>query len=344
MTEQGASAGGETYSERLGALTAGQIQAALARFGLGELVEISKVSGGLFGQNVFIASTQGRYVLRGAPHYPWQFPKERLGAALLHQHTAVPVAHPYMLDESDDIFGWPYILMPRLRGARPVGGHLSEAEQVEIARALGKNLAQMHTLEWSFAGEYELASNAILPFRDGYPAWLAADVRRWLALAAAHGDATTAADVAWVEQIIREAQPALAASFKPCFVMNDYNPGNVLVDRVEGAWRVTGLFDLMEYYFGDGEADLMRMIASYLDSGDLHGAQLARAFGAAYLERRPSRQGFARRYALYMLRDRLIVWEYGTRPGHQWFPPGWSLRDYAERYMASAGLFEQYMA
>ena len=31
-----------------------------------------------------------------------------------------------------------------------------------------------------------------------------------------------------------------------------------------------------------------------------------------------------------MLRDRLIVWEYGTRPGNNWFAPGQSFRDYAE--------------
>src|SRR5437773_1333822 len=120
-------------------------------------------------------------------------------------------------------------------------------------------------LIWPFAGEYDLTSNTIQPFGEGYPQRFVADVRRWLALAHGHGAATTADDVIWTEQVIRDVQSALAVGFQPCFVMNDYNPGNVLVDRVHGEWRVTGLFDLMEYYFGDGEADMMRLMASYLD-------------------------------------------------------------------------------
>ncbi len=66
------------YSERLGVLDDRQFQAALARLGLGDFVRADPVSGGLFGQNVFVTSTTGAWVLRGAPHYDWQFPAERL--------------------------------------------------------------------------------------------------------------------------------------------------------------------------------------------------------------------------------------------------------------------------
>jgi len=159
-------------------------------------------------------------------------------------------------------------------------------------------------------------------------------------LARGHGTATTDDDIAWTEQVISDAQPALAVDFQPCFVMNDYNPGNVLVERVQGEWRVTGLFDLMEYYFGNGEADLMRLVASYLARGQENDRKLAQTFGTAYLESRSASQGFAERYALFMLRDRLIVWEYGTRPGQNWFPEGQSFRDYAERYIESYRLFK----
>lgn len=317
-------------------LTPQQFQAALARFGLGAFVNAAPVTSGLFGQNVFVTSTQGEYVLRGSPHYPWQFPKEQFGAALLHKQTAVPVAHPYLFDPTTDIFGWPYLLMPRLHGMNPVEHPLPMAEKLAIAHTLGENLAQLHTLTWPFAGEYDLASNTIQPFHGGFAAWVTADTRRWLALARENGNATTADDVVWTERVIAAAQDALAVEFQPCFVMNDYSPGNVLVDCVQGTWQFTGLFDLMEYYFGDGEADLMRLIAIYLDREAQDGWQLAQRFGKTYLARRPTRPGFAERYALYMLRDRLIVWEYGTRPANQWFPAGQSFQDYAERYVLSS--------
>src|SRR3712207_1733014 len=119
------------YSQRLGAITPHQFQLALTRFGLGTFVDATPVSQGLFGQNVFVRSSQGEYVLRGAPHYPWQFPKERFGATLLHERTQVPVAYPYLLDTATDIFGWPYLLMPRLHGTSPADPHLTHAEQIE---------------------------------------------------------------------------------------------------------------------------------------------------------------------------------------------------------------------
>ncbi len=191
-------------------------------------------------------------------------------------------------------------------------------------------------------------SHTIQPFPDGFAHWIAADIRSWLAKARANAAAmppTTPDDLAWTERVIEEAAPALAVAFQPCFVMNDYNPGNLLVAQVptagdvHGAWQVTGLFDLMEYYFGDGEADLVRLVAIYLDKEPQAGAQLAQAFGTAYLAARPPREGFAARYSLYMLRDRAIVWEYGTRPEHNWFPTSPSFRAYAEPYMATTRLF-----
>ncbi len=323
------------YSQRLGALTAHQFQTALTRFGLGTFVDATPVSHGLFGQNVFVQSSQGAYVLRGAPHYPWQFPKERFGAMLLHKHTLVPVAYPYLLDTSTDIFGWPYLLMPRLHGTSPAAPHLTDAERLDIAQALGHTLAHMHQLTWPRAGVYDLSSNSIQPFGEGFAHWIAADILRWLVLARANGPATTPDDVLWVEHVIGEAHAARARPFQPCFVMNDYNLGNVLVHRIHGTWQVSGLFDLMEYYFGDGEADLMRLIAVYLEQGHQRGVPLARAFVTTYLTQKPAGTGFAERYALYMLRDRLIVWEYGTRPGNNWFAQGQSFRDYAEPFTQS---------
>jgi hygromycin-B 7''-O-kinase len=185
MSEDTAQPAAHVYSQRLGALTPQQFQAALTRFGLGTFVDATLVAHGLFGQNVFVQSTQGEYVLRGVPHYPWQFPKERFGATLLHERTQVPVAYPYLFDTSTDIFGWPYLLMPRLHGSSPAEPRWTDAERLDIAQALGQNLFHMHQLTWPFAGAYDLSSDTIQPFGDGFAAWIAADLRQWLAAARA---------------------------------------------------------------------------------------------------------------------------------------------------------------
>lgn len=82
------------YSERLGDITDTQLQAALDRFGLGGLRSASPAPGGLFGQNIFLTTTEGEFVLRGAPHWnpagedDWQFPKERFFSRLVHDQPS----------------------------------------------------------------------------------------------------------------------------------------------------------------------------------------------------------------------------------------------------------------
>ena len=63
------------YSARLGRISPAQFQAALDRVGHGAFVRAAPIPLGNFGQNVFVTATSGEYVLRGAPHYAWQFPK-----------------------------------------------------------------------------------------------------------------------------------------------------------------------------------------------------------------------------------------------------------------------------
>jgi len=61
------------YSKRLGDIKDEQLQKALDRFDLGKLIKVEKILFGNFGQNVFVYSDKGEFVLRGCPHNPQQF-------------------------------------------------------------------------------------------------------------------------------------------------------------------------------------------------------------------------------------------------------------------------------
>ena len=311
------------YSKRLGVLSHDQFQAALDRFDLGGLVRVEPVPFGNFGQNVFLTSARGRYVLRGARFYPWQFPRERFFTQLLHERTSAPVPWPYLVDSSDDIFGWSYVIMPRMPGLQlvdpDVRGTLSADDRCGIAGAMGTTLAQMHTLVWPFAGEYDLETDTIQPLGMGYGEWVISSIRHYLQLAILHSDRTTDADVEWVERLIDQGRDALEVPYEPCFVMQDYKEGNAVAECREGIWRISGVFDYMEPYFGDGEADLPRQTAAYADEN----VELAREFVGAYMAQmdecsRSFRPGLAERFPVYMLLDRLIIWEFGQRCGVWW--------------------------
>jgi hygromycin-B 7''-O-kinase len=95
-------------SKRLGPIGHDQLSRTLARFDLGDLLKVEPVPFGLFGQNLFITSSVGEFVFRGAPLGPPQFPTERFFTRLLHERTSVPVPWPYQIDDSCDFFPWSY--------------------------------------------------------------------------------------------------------------------------------------------------------------------------------------------------------------------------------------------
>jgi hygromycin-B 7''-O-kinase len=346
------------YSARLGVISTSQFQAALDRFDLGKFVQAEPIPFDLFGQNVFVTSTKGAFVLRGDPHFPWQFPTEQFFVQQLHEHTHVPVPYPYLIDDSPAIFGWSYVIMPRMAGLQvtdpQVKKTLSAEDKMGIARALGENLAAMQELTWPFSGRYRTDSQAVQPFElreelaHPFPiAWdqrasaleprevtfserITAKIRHMLWQAASYNDRTSSSDMAWAEEVIEGAKAALDDDFQPCFVMEDYKDANVVLDHNQGKWSVSGVFDLMGGCFGDGEADLARQVCVYLEE-DPH---LAHEFIQAYLAKKPPRPGFRERFPVYLLYERLVIWEYAQRTQPAWWDDGLTLRQWAERYIS----------
>ena len=313
------------YSERLGVLRAEQLQAALDRFDLGALVDAAPMAGGLFGQNLLVTSTRGEWVLRGCPHFDWQLPKERLVARLIAERTSLAAPWPYLVEPSPEIFGWSFALMPRLPG-RPAPSSPAGEEGRAVAEALGAGLARLHELRGEAAGDYDLAADAILPSPLSQRERVVARLQQWLgwcreAREGCIGDA----DALWIEALLAARSAALGEPFEPCWVHHDWKHNNVLCEETAGAWRVTGVVDLMEGYFGDGEEDLVRCIALF-SAGD--GGRIRR-FTGAYRAVWPLRPGFEDRYRIYQLVDCLVMWQYGQKNG-LWFPPSLSFRAFAE--------------
>ena len=338
-------------SKRLGTISHEQLSRALSRFELVDLLTVNPVPLGLFGQNLFVGSSVGEFVFRGAPLAPSQFPTERFFTRLLHERTSVPVPWPYQIDDSCDFFPWSYAIMPRMPGMqvtdRKVRRGLMGAELRAIARAMAYNLVAMQQVTMPYCARYvperdivrpvPVKDHADWPFNNGYGAVIQPPSHRELVIARIRcilerthtaSDRTTTADVEWAEGLIERANAALAIPFTPCFTMEDYKEGNVVLSRTFDGWQVSGVFDFMGCYFGDGETDLSRITAEYFDQDP----ELAREFIATYLQLRAPRPGFRERFSLYMLLDRLIIWEHIQRHEVEVASKMGNLRDWTERY------------
>lgn len=325
------------YSKRLGPISKKQFQNALDRFKLGQFVDAKPIRFGLFGQNVFLTSTEGKFVLRGAAYYEWQFPEERFVAKLLHDQTSVRVPWPYLVDTDESIFGWKYgyVIMPCMPGLQLADDKVLETirpeDRKKIAYAIGENLTEIQRVSWPSAGRYDLSTNSIKPFENGFAAWTTEQLKRLLHNAATYDTGTTQTDQDWIGQIIQDAEESLRGPFAPVLVLHDYKEANLVVEKENNRWQVSGVFDLMEALFGDGELDLVRQLSAYLEDN----IDLAKAFLDGYRKSSTLRPQADRRLAFYVVYDRMIVWEYFHRPEHlqTWWYDTKSFREWVTPYL-----------
>ena len=102
-------------SPKLGEISDEQLQRVLYRFNLGELISFTPTLKGVGQQTLFLQSSTGNYVLKGNPLYPGQFIEEKYYIDQLRNTTSLPVPRLYIVDEAEDILGWSYAIMSRLR-------------------------------------------------------------------------------------------------------------------------------------------------------------------------------------------------------------------------------------
>ncbi|GAC1355363.1 MAG: hypothetical protein NVS4B11_23910 [Ktedonobacteraceae bacterium] len=195
-----------------------------------------------------------------------------------------------------------------------------------------------HELAWPFSIESDVRLASMEPTIIIYSEGVKGCLRHHLTRAQeCNATATTPEDISWVEELITDAQDALDETFEPCLLMEDYKEGNLVVTQQDKRWQVSGVFDLMEAHFSDGEADHSRPIAEYLNEDP----QLAGDFFAAYRKHKLLRPHFARRFPIYMLLDRAILWEFFQRQGWRWWPEQWTFRDWASQYISPHIIFDQ---
>ena len=221
--------------------------------------------------------------------------------------------YPYLIDPASDIFGWSFVIMPRLPGLhlqdKGVVSELSLSDRHDIACALARTLVEAQTLTGEWAGQYDVATRSVQPFDKHYRAWIVDRIREKMAAAQSYNDHTTPSDVDWIESVIAQAMPVLHLAYQPCVVLADFGEHNLVVTLAEGAWRVSGVFDLMTAHFGDGQADLSLPVTAYLGQDE----RLADVFVAEYLRVKTRPPAFVEHQRLYMLDLTLSFWRHWQR-------------------------------
>ncbi|HEU5140787.1 MAG TPA: aminoglycoside phosphotransferase family protein [Bacillales bacterium] len=320
-------------SHPLGKITDGPLQRMLDRFDLGELLSSEKTANGVLGQTMFVSSSTREYVLKGNPIFQGQFVEEKFFAENLRKRTKVPVPVPYMVDESDDIFGWPYALMPRLSGHHLTTGDIQAPDQIKMAELLAEALVELHKWKVDQYGEFNPETHTVRPFKGSYQSWLYNTIQYWLEDAKKYSEITSK-DVGWAEEILDCSRETFEHLHSPAFVMGDFKPENILFQSGRKGWEVSGVFDFTNSYFGDPVADLPKMTAFYLDNGE---EELARTFLSVYIRNAGiNKDEFVKRFKVHMLHRRMLDWGCAKAIDQVTWDHDLSFSDWAERFTDSA--------
>lgn len=313
------------HSTRLGKISQAQFQAALDHFSLGQFVSAEAVGEGLFKQNVLLNSTKGEFVFRGNPFGPWHLPKELFFAKLIHEKTNAPGPWPYLFDDRKELFPWDYAIMQRLPGittqVKASNGEFSRKERLQIAKALGSTLREMHKITFPHIGMYEVSKDDIvshgMSHKERVIHWIRESLEHSLKIPA-H---TSNEDADWVEQMIVANANALEAPFVPTYVHHDYREGNTVFTKTTKGWQLTGVFDLMEAYSGAPGEDFGRVLAGPLRQRDF---EWVTTFLDAYFQNDDRGPAFVQRLKMYVLNDRIGIWSYGCH--HGWYKEGQTMK------------------
>ena len=294
-------------SNKLGLLNDEQLQSMLDKFNLGRLITSRKTEHGAMGQTMFVSSTEGDFVFKGNPLYPGQLIEEKFLIENVQRRTNVTVPAPYVIDESEDIFGWSYSIMPLLKGEHVNSETLpllNFEDKLKIAESIAITLTSFHKWKVNDFGELNTETFEIIPFKNDYTEWLFTRIMFWIEDAKKYSE-ITAEDIDWVKSLLAESEEDFKNFSSPTFVMGDFKPGNFLVHPKENGWGVSGVFDFTNSYFADPISDLIKMITYYIDNKE---SEIAKHLMDMYCEESAEQNDIKKRIKVHMLHQRVLDW------------------------------------
>lgn len=183
-----------------------------------------------------------------------QYESERLTLQHLRGRLSLSIPETVIDGETG---GWPYLVMTRVEGVSlaKVWNSCTEEEKRSILYSVGRLTAEVQAVPPG-------PLTALEPEWKGFIAGQAERCRSW------HERRGLAPHLLeQIEPYLEKTRSALPESFQPAILTGEYTPGNLLMTRQAGAWRLSGLIDFGDAMVGFSEYDLLGP-STFLSLGD----------------------------------------------------------------------------
>lgn len=224
-----------------------------------------------------------------------QYESERLTLRHLRGRLSVAIPETVIYGETG---GWPYLVMTRVEGTplSKVWSECTEEEKRAILVSVGQLTAEVQSIP----------PGPLTALEPEWKGFITGQAERCRSHHERRGLAPHLLDQ--IGPYLEKTRSVLPESFQPAILTGEYTPGNLLMTREAGAWRLSGLIDFGDAMVGFSEYDLLGP-GTFLSLGD---AALVQALLEGYGYGTAAPHGLSARLTRMLLLHRfskLVEWQ-----------------------------------
>ncbi|WP_158095094.1 aminoglycoside phosphotransferase family protein [Gottfriedia luciferensis] len=212
-----------------------------------EQINYEKLTRFAFGGNI-VFSVDGKIVIKLYPSYVNdEFVKEKKILEFLNEQK-LSVEIPHILS-TGQFEGWNYLIMTELKGTLLIDifDELNFEEKRKLASDLGNIIREVHNL-------------TVTTNPDDFNTWNEFLNKRFEELAYHHkNNGLSEGLLGQLPNYMKEE--SLQSDEKLVLLTGEYTPFNLIMNKVDGNWKFTGLIDFADCFVGNSKYDLLGPIA-----------------------------------------------------------------------------------